>query len=60
MPAQQLATFSPGVLAGVRYRLGLGFSLAARARVHYLLYNTGESNRSLPFWELATVLGYEF
>jgi hypothetical protein len=60
VPAQQLATFSPGALAGVRYRLGLGLSLAARARVHYLLYNTGESNRSLPFWELATVLGYEF
>jgi hypothetical protein len=60
VPAQQLATFSPGVLAGVRYRLGLGFSLAARGRLHYLLYNAGETNRSLPFWELATVLGYEF
>jgi hypothetical protein len=58
IPSQQLSTFSPGLLTGVRFRLGRGFSLAARGRVHYLLYNVGE-NRSLGYWELATVLGYE-
>jgi hypothetical protein len=60
IPAQKFATFSPGVLGGVRFGLGYGFSLAARARVHYLLYNVGENNRSLSYWELATALGYEF
>jgi hypothetical protein len=60
IPAQKFATFSPGVLGGVRFGLGYGFSLAARARMHYMLYNVGENNRSLSYWELATALGYEF
>ena len=60
IPAQKFATFSPGVLGGVRFGLGYGFSLAARVRLHYLLYNVGENSRSLPYWELAAALGYEF
>ncbi len=58
IPEQHLSTFSPGLLAGLRYRLGLGLSVAARARVHYLLYNVDE-NRSLGYWELAGVVLYE-
>jgi hypothetical protein len=58
IPEQHLSTFSPGLLGGLRYRLGLGLSVAARARVHYLLYNIDE-NRSLGYWELAGVVVYE-
>jgi Caspase domain len=58
IPEQHLSTFSPGLLGGLRYRLGLGLSVAARARVHYLLYNVDE-NRSLGYLELAGVLVYE-
>jgi hypothetical protein len=58
IPEQHLQTFSPGLLVGLRYRLGLGLSVATRARVHYLLYNVDE-NRSLGYWELAGVVVYE-
>ena len=53
IPEQHLSTFSPGLLGGLRYRLG-GWASAstARARVHYLHYNVDE-NRSLGYWELA-------
>jgi uncharacterized caspase-like protein len=55
---QHLSTFSPGLVTGLQYRLGGGLGLAARARVHYLLYNVDE-NRSLGYWELAGVVVYE-
>ncbi len=58
IPAQHLYTFSPGLVAGLSYRLGLGFSLTARSRVHYLLYNVDE-NRSLGYWELAGALTHD-
>jgi hypothetical protein len=59
IPAQSFSTFSPGVVAGLRYRFAGDFSALARARLHYLLYNVDE-NRSLGYWELATAVSYEF
>lgn len=59
IPKQSFATFSPGVVGGLRYRVLGGFSALARTRVHYLLYNVDE-NRSLGYWELAAGLTYDF
>jgi hypothetical protein len=58
LPNQFFSTLSPGVVAGVRMRLSRDFSLIARGRVHYLLYNV-EENRSLGYWELATAVSYD-
>jgi hypothetical protein len=58
IPDQYLSTFSPGLLGGLRYRLGAGLSVLGRARVHYLHYNIDE-DRSLGYWELGAVLAYE-
>ncbi len=59
IPKQFFATFSPGLVAGVRYQFAGGFSAVARSRVHYLLYNV-EGNRSLGYFEFAGALSYEF
>jgi hypothetical protein len=59
LPHQSFSTFSPGLLAGLRYRLWGGVAAVARARVHYLLYNV-EENRSLGYWELAAAVAYDF
>ena len=59
IPDQYFSTFSPGLVAGVRYRLWGGFAALARARAHYLLYNVDE-NRSLGYWELSAGLSYDF
>ena len=58
IPDQFLSTFSPGVLGGLRVRIGGGFSATARTRIHYLQYNV-EDNRSLGYWELGAVLAYD-
>jgi hypothetical protein len=58
IPDQYLSTFSPGVLGGLRTRIGGGMSVLARTRVHYLHYNIDE-DRSLGYWELGAVLAYE-
>jgi hypothetical protein len=58
IPDQFLSTFSPGVLVGLRLRLGGGFSATARSRIHYLQYNV-EDNRALGYWELGAVLAYD-
>jgi hypothetical protein len=58
IPDQYFSTFSPGLLGGLRYRLGAGLSVLGRARVHYLHYNIDE-DRSLGYWELGAVLAYE-
>jgi hypothetical protein len=58
IPEQHLYTFSPGLLGGLRYQLARSVGVAARARVHYLLYNV-DQNRSLGYWELAGVLIYD-
>lgn len=58
-PRQSFTTMSPGVVAGLKYRLGRSFGLVARGRVHYLLYNVDET-RSLGFAEVGLLLNYEF
>ncbi len=59
LPDQALATFSPGLVLGLRIRLPARFSLTTRGRLHYLLYNA-DGNRSLGYWELAQSVSYEF
>ena len=58
-PDQFLSTFSPGLVAGIRYRLSDSFAALLRARAHYLLYSVDE-NRSLGYWELSAGLSYYF
>ena len=59
LPPQYFSTFSPGLLAGARYKLTRSVTALARARVHYLLYNVDE-NRSLGFMELGGAVEYGF
>jgi hypothetical protein len=54
-----LATFSPGLVVGLRVRLPGRLALTTRGRVHYLLYSA-DGNRSLGYWELAEAVTYEF
>lgn len=58
-PKQNFTTMSPGVVVGLKYRLGRNFGLVARGRVHYLLYNIDET-KNLGFAELGLMLDYEF
>jgi hypothetical protein len=58
-PAQFYATLSPGLVAGAAYHFSRSASVVARARLHYLLYNV-DGNRSLGYWELATMVAYDF
>lgn len=58
LPDQRYAVFSPGLVAGVRYRLSQRFDVVGRGRVHYLLYNVDEQ-RSLAYWELGALITYE-
>jgi hypothetical protein len=60
LPDQFFSTLSPGVVGGVRVRLGDSLALVARGRLHYLLYNVDESNRSLGYWEAAAFMQYDF
>jgi len=59
IPDQFFATFTPGLVAGLRYHVSQSFALSGRGRVHYLLYNVDE-NRSLGYWELSLGVGYDF
>ena len=59
IPDQFFATFTPGLVAGLRYRLSKSFAVLGRGRVHYLLYNVDE-NRSLGYWELSAGVAYDF
>jgi hypothetical protein len=60
-PDQYYATFSPGLVAGVRYRLFRKLHVSGRGRAHYLVYNVNEANEdtSLGYWELAAMVTYE-
>jgi hypothetical protein len=57
-PSQFYSTLSPGITAGLAFRLSESFSVVARGRLHYLLYNV-DGNRSLGYWELATMVAYD-
>jgi hypothetical protein len=59
IPDQFFATFTPGLVAGLRYHLSRSFTLQGRGRVHYLLYNVDE-DRSLGYWELNGGISYDF
>lgn len=59
IPNQFFATFSPGIVVGLRYRISNRLTLLGRNRIHYLLYNV-EENRSLGYWELAAGVSYDF
>ncbi|HVV52937.1 MAG TPA: caspase family protein [Polyangia bacterium] len=58
-PAQFFSTLSPGLVAGAAYHLSRSTSVVARGRLHYLLYNV-DGNQSLGYWELATMVTYDF
>ena len=63
-PDQFYATFSPGLVGGLRYRLLRSLHLTGRGRIHYLTYNVHEegtenANSSLGYWELAALVTYE-
>ncbi len=59
IPDQFFATFTPGLVAGLRYRLSRNFAVLGRGRVHYLLYNV-DQDRSLGYWELSAGVAYDF
>lgn len=58
VPEQRLTTFSPGLVGGLHYRLGDDLRLTVRGRTHYLHYDI-DQDRSLGYWELGAMLGYE-
>lgn len=58
-PQQAFTTMTPGVVGGLKYRIGRSFGVVARGRVHYLLYNVDET-RNLGFAEVGLLLNYEF
>lgn len=59
LPAQTYSVFTPGAFAGLKVRLTHRFSVVARARFHYLLYNVDET-RSLGTADFGLLLDYEF
>jgi hypothetical protein len=58
-PQQFFSTLSPGLVGGAAFRIMKDTSLIARGRLHYLLYNIDETNRSLGYWELAAMVSYD-
>ena len=58
-PAQFYAALSPGLVAGAAYHFSRSTSVVARARLHYLFYDV-DGDRSLGYWELATMVAYDF
>jgi len=58
LPDQNFYTFTPGLVGGLKLRISRNWGIEVRGRVHYLFYNI-EQNRSLGYWELATLLSYE-
>ncbi|HEY8924201.1 MAG TPA: caspase family protein, partial [Polyangia bacterium] len=60
LPDQSFATVSPGFFAGLRLGIGRAWSAVLRTRLHYLLYNVDENNRSLGTWEATAFLQYDF
>jgi hypothetical protein len=58
-PQQFFSTLSPGVTAGLGWHATRRLALVGRARLHYLLYNV-DGDRSLGYWELASMVSYDF
>jgi hypothetical protein len=59
LPTQTYSIITPGVVLGLKVRLTKNFSIVARARVHYLLYNVDET-RSLGSADVGALIDYEF
>jgi hypothetical protein len=59
LPVQHYTTLTPGLSAGLKWRFTGNFSLVARGRLHYLLYNVDET-RSLGTADVGLLLDYEF
>ncbi|WP_370458928.1 caspase domain-containing protein [Aggregicoccus sp. 17bor-14] len=57
LPDQHYAVVSPGVVAGLRYRLLERLDLTLRGRVHYLRYDV-DAQRSLGYGEGALLITY--
>lgn len=58
IPNQSYFTMSPGLVVGLKLKLSQRWSLAARARGHYLYYNV-DSEQSLGYLEGALLLSVE-
>ena len=59
LPTQTYTIMVPGLVLGLKVRLSKSFSVLARGRVHYLLYNVDEK-RSLGYAEASLLVDYEF
>jgi hypothetical protein len=57
LPDQRYAVLSPGLIAGVRYRVLERLDLGLRGRLHYLHYDV-DAPRSLGYWESALLVTY--
>ncbi len=57
LPTQLYAVFTPGLVAGVRWRLSSRFEFTGRTRVHYLFYNV-DAPRSLGYWEVGALVTF--
>jgi hypothetical protein len=58
-PPQFFSTLSPGLVGGAAFHVTSHTSLVARGRLHYLLYNMDDQDRSLGYWELAAMVSYD-
>ncbi|QRN95805.1 caspase family protein [Archangium violaceum] len=56
IPDQQYGMITPGLVAGVRWRLWGGFELTASPRIHYFFYNDDHQQRSLGYWEFLVLV----
>jgi uncharacterized caspase-like protein len=56
---QNYYSMSPGLVAGLKFRITRSVGLVARARLHYLPYSLGES-KNLGYLEVASLVTYEF
>jgi uncharacterized caspase-like protein len=59
LPAQSYQTFVPGIVLGMKVRISKRWSIVARGRLNYLLYNI-DTTKSLGSAELAGLINYEF
>jgi hypothetical protein len=59
LPQQFFATVTPGLLAGIKYRVNRSLSATLRARVQYLYDNVDPPGQSLPYAEIAFAMSYE-
>ncbi len=56
-PSQTFATFTPGLVAGARLRLGRAWRLGVQGRLYYLHYSVDE-DLSLGLWDVSVVVAY--